>query len=78
MVYSGRVCGFVCHLRRFCCSRLGMFKMSRVRYGDEESAVMCKSRIEGPGTSYKLLKVPYFLWLTTGALVSVTFRQSIT
>ena len=36
------------------------------------SAVSCKSRIEGPGTSFKLMKVPYILWLTTGALVSLT------
>ena len=46
--------------------------MSKVRSGGEESAVMCKFRIEGPGTSYKLMKVPYILWLTTGALVSLT------
>ena len=48
------------------------FQDVKGQIGDEDSAVMCKSRIEGPGTSYKLLKVPYFLWLTTGALVSVT------
>ena len=51
---------------------LGIFKIARVTCGEEESAVMCKSRIEGPGTSYKLMKVPYFLWLTTGVLVSLT------
>ena len=36
------------------------------------SIVMCKSRIEGPGASYRLMKVPYILWFTTGALVSLT------
>ena len=45
-----------------------------IRSGGDESAVMWKSRIEGPGTSYKLMKVPYILWLSTGELVS----QSIT
>ena len=30
---------------------------------------MRKSRSEGPGTSYKLMTVPYILWLKTGALV---------
>ena len=42
--------------------------MPRVRSGGEESAVMCKAQD-------KLRKVPYYLlilWLTSGALVSLT------
>ena len=38
---------------------------------------MWKSRIEGPESSYKLMKVPYTSWLTTGALVSLTLTVNV-
>ena len=70
-VYSGRVC----NLSAITGGSVGQDSgFSRCQRSDlvEKSLVMCKSRIEGPGISYKLTKVLYILWLTTGALVSLS------